>query len=1150
VLVGDCARSIDLWAVGAGRNPLFLGRYHGRVLRAPPVMLGSFRSGQELYLWHEITDPVSGGRASVDIKDPRAYRVELDPRGGYRVELRSMEPVDDADRPLLSLWIYPVRTAVSIARGDPGAAAAGLRPSSGSAASMVVAAGGDRRGSGAAPSRDVASGAGRASPVASSPSAGRWPVTEALLAILIVMMYRQSRSAAGTAAALAGGGTAIAGDAGDAADDEAVRESVPFRPPPLARAVPLAIAAAPAPDEVGAGSTAEGSVEPGAAGSDADPGPCSGGLAASGAADPAPVSPVVPVSAAAPGPAPGARPEGAPAPSAPPGPTDGAGSPVAGGDPGAGAARDAIAGSPHPVASPVRSAMEALTPGASPPDPEAALAGPRGGAPPVHMHARAPEGWAPLWPDPGSGAVSVAAQAAATSTAETPAASGADRGSPSHDPSPAATRCVPSHEPSHGAAPATDTAAAIRESEPTVPAARATEDAAPPVAGGLAPPAPPAAVPPEARDPVVAWIAGGEAPGDARVLARLGATSPILAAVGRGHEGGPSDGTVPPPEPAPMPGTLVSMLVRSLAGQYADLREIHTDAEAALLAAVDVRTGRPITIVALSPLLARDRTTACQFVREAAEYAAFSHPSVLRIHDVKTDPTPHLVAEPLPGPLVSRRLAERAVLPLHEVLAIGRNLADALDVLHQKGVIHADVRPSRVCGGFSTGCRLLPPVLSHIPVERIRTLGAQAAERAAYRTPESAGSPWADYRGDVYAMGLLVHHMLSGRLPGGPLGLDGVAGEPEALPGASAAARHAASGGGDANGDRPERGLSPSVPPALRNLVRRCLHADPRRRYQDCGIARQLLDDLFAQYASRERIVMSCLPALARLVRTGLRPLQPILGLARGLQAGGPPGELFAEAHAQAMREAIAGSGGALSAIAFLVERAPCLDPWDDEERLQGLLGALPRLGLELAGLLVLAEGAARPVGPTGARQALREIAGLSAEVDRVVTSVLALIESRLVDYSVLLSDVMAGLSGGPRVSLKRVPASLRSLHADPAVVRAELGATFAGLIHLAARSGARHVRVQGEYRETFRRLALSFVHDGEEPLASEERHLQSVCAADDPRTAPAAAPPRAFLSLERIRTTVEKLGGQLELLTRTDGPGGEVRIVLPTNLT
>ncbi len=185
--------------------------------------------------------------------------------------------------------------------------------------------------------------------------------------------------------------------------------------------------------------------------------------------------------------------------------------------------------------------------------------------------------------------------------------------------------------------------------------------------------------------------------------------------------------------------------------------------------AIDRQLQRRVAIkTILDP--ARDRTARERFLREARAAAAISHPNVCQIHEISEhDGQPFLVMELLQGESLSGRLA-RGPLPAAEAVSILRSVLNALGALHAKGLVHRDLKPSNI---FLTphGVKLLDFGLARAASAGDTATAANLTEPGSavgtwrYMAPEQITGDAVDGRTDLWAAGIVLYEMATGRLP-------------------------------------------------------------------------------------------------------------------------------------------------------------------------------------------------------------------------------------------------------------------------------------------------------------------------------------------------------------------------------------------------
>jgi serine/threonine protein kinase/Tol biopolymer transport system component len=191
----------------------------------------------------------------------------------------------------------------------------------------------------------------------------------------------------------------------------------------------------------------------------------------------------------------------------------------------------------------------------------------------------------------------------------------------------------------------------------------------------------------------------------------------------------------------------------------------------------DTRLARTIVLKVLSSEFASDAAFKARFEREAHAISALNHPHICTIHDVgHHEGVGYLVLEYLEGQTLASRL-ERGLLPLAEALTYAIDIASALDAAHAGGIVHRDLKPGNVMV-TAAGAKLLDFGLAKQPTRSpAATFSSAATEAAAltaqatilgtlpYMAPEQLEGRDADTRTDIFAFGVVLYEMCTGRKP-------------------------------------------------------------------------------------------------------------------------------------------------------------------------------------------------------------------------------------------------------------------------------------------------------------------------------------------------------------------------------------------------
>ena len=253
----------------------------------------------------------------------------------------------------------------------------------------------------------------------------------------------------------------------------------------------------------------------------------------------------------------------------------------------------------------------------------------------------------------------------------------------------------------------------------------------------------------------------------------------------------------------------------------------------------DTKLDRDVAIKVIPALFAADPARLARFEREAKVLASLSHPNIAQVPGLEEAGGVHaLVMELVPGEDLAGRIA-RGPIPFSQALIIARQMADALDVAHDKGIVHRDLKPANVMITPDEVVKVLDfglakPApgetkadgLTHSPTafDVAGTREGVLIGTAAYMSPEQARGRVVDKRADIWAFGCVLYEMLTGRpaFAGDTLS-DTIAGIIEREPDWSA--------------------LPKTTTPAVKRLLERSLQKDPKRRLRDIGDARTELEE-------------------------------------------------------------------------------------------------------------------------------------------------------------------------------------------------------------------------------------------------------------------------------------------------------------------
>lgn len=268
--------------------------------------------------------------------------------------------------------------------------------------------------------------------------------------------------------------------------------------------------------------------------------------------------------------------------------------------------------------------------------------------------------------------------------------------------------------------------------------------------------------------------------------------------------------------------------------RYEVIEKVGEGGMAIVYKARDIRLDRCVAVKVVRDELFGDEEVIKRFYAEAHAVATLSHPNIVSVYDVsQSEDISYIVMELISGITLRQYMDRKRPVPWKQVLHFSKQIADALQHAHERGVIHRDIKPQNILLLQNGTIKVADFGIAAFENEINETKG-QAIGSLNYIAPEQLKGKKADVRGDVYSLGVSMYEMLTGFKPyTGETPLEILQKQQAAAP-------------------LPIRAFDVDVPQEFEDIVLKAMAPEPENRYKSAEELKKALNTFTSRFRKEE----------------------------------------------------------------------------------------------------------------------------------------------------------------------------------------------------------------------------------------------------------------------------------------------------------